>query len=131
MDIKVVKIEKRDRKYPGWRASERREYNARARMYFHTVGETILENLMERRNRPTELYRGVMAQVLAQAGLHPDTKVFWSQKAGCGCGCSPGFVIKDHSRFDVWVDVQQILNTGEKAELAFANVGELAGAGTD
>lgn len=132
MQVRVVKVEKRERKSPmGWRPQDRREYNAKARMYFHPVGESIIENLMERRNRPVDLYRSVMPEVIAAAGLHPDTKVVWSQTAGCGCGCSPGFVVKDHSRFDVWVDVEMILNTGERAELAFARVEELAGSGTD
>lgn len=27
--------------------------------------------------------------------LYPDSKVAFSQKAGCNCGCSPGFYVKD------------------------------------
>jgi len=29
--------------------------------------------------------------------LYPDSKVAFSQKAGCNCGCSPGYYVKDAS----------------------------------
>lgn len=29
--------------------------------------------------------------------LYPDSKITFSQKAGCHCGCSPGFYVKDAS----------------------------------
>ena len=28
-------------------------------------------------------------------GLYPDSKISFSQKAGCTCGCSPGYYVKD------------------------------------
>ena len=28
-------------------------------------------------------------------GLYPDSKISFNQKAGCTCGCSPGFYVKD------------------------------------
>lgn len=62
----------------------------RSRVYVWPVGETILENLQNRRNRPVADYRRVVTKELRDAGLHGELK--WSQKAGCGCGCSPGFV---------------------------------------
>lgn len=123
MNLKIVKVEKRLRRVPlGWRRDDVREYNAKARMYFHHVGESILDNLVNRGCRPTDLYRDVMPEIIRLAELHPDTKVVWSRTAGCGCGCSPGFIVKDHSRFDVWVDVEEVLTTAEKGELAFACV---------
>lgn len=118
MQVKVVKVELRQRTRPlGYNPSEERSYRAKARMYFHVVGETILENLVERHCRPVAQYREVMPEVIAAAGLHPSTKVSWSRFAGCSCPCSPGFIVKDHSRFDVWVDVEYVLNDEEKEEL--------------
>lgn len=29
--------------------------------------------------------------------LYPDSRIAFSQKAGCHCGCSPGFYVKDAS----------------------------------
>jgi hypothetical protein len=79
-----------------------------SKVYVWPEGETLMENLAERRNRPIKLYRTVLATALERAGC-PETlakqlaaSARWSQKAGCGCGCSPGFrldrevsVIKD------------------------------------
>lgn len=43
-----------------------------------------------------------------------DYKISYSRKAGCNCGCSPGYVITRHGKYDqpsldhrdVWVDVE-------------------------
>jgi len=43
---------------------------------------------------------------LEAMGLPADTKVRWSQYAGCSCPCSPGFVVDGHSRHDVHVTVE-------------------------
>lgn len=75
------------------------------RVYFF-VDETILENLQNRRSRPYNEYRKLIPQVLKKANKQQDkelpkfpenTKACWSQKAGCSCGCSPGFILQtDH-----------------------------------
>ena len=67
-------------------------------VYFFPQGESVLENLFFRRNRPYEEYRKLLPEVFKQLG-QPDTpikgNVRWSRKAGClMCPCSPGFVIK-------------------------------------
>jgi hypothetical protein len=59
---------------------------------FHR-NETILENLMLRRQRPSQAYRKeVLPKVFKKLKLKP-TRITWSQKAGCSCGCSPGFFL--------------------------------------
>lgn len=64
----------------------------RARIYFWLKEETILENLFEgRHTRPYIEFKKLIPQILKAAGL-PDQKVRWSQRAGCSCLCSPGFV---------------------------------------
>lgn len=73
----------------------------KARVYFFIEDESILENLANRGCRPYAEYRKILPTVLAAAGLRdPDGEVAkaarWSRKAGCSCGCSPGFII-DHS----------------------------------
>lgn len=97
-----------------WQAPE-------ARVYVDVPDETILDHLINRRNRPwTEWKRHLMPTVIdalpaLQGALYrfPDTtdpypflyptfllpeeiKVRWSQKAGCNmCSCSPGFILTD------------------------------------
>lgn len=49
----------------------------------------------------------VVPEALRQAGMeyalqHP---VRWSRKAGCSCGCSPGFVLEGSNGYEVHVDV--------------------------
>lgn len=52
---------------------------------------------------PVQVYRKLMPQVLEKVGLNPNMKGQWSRKAGCSCGCSPGFVMEDRGMFDVYV----------------------------
>jgi len=85
----------------GWR-----EYNAKVRIYFN-FNETILENLEQRRLRPyAELKKRYVPHILNAMKLPADTEVRWSQKAGCQCGCSPGFIIEGVRQLDVWYDVK-------------------------
>lgn len=66
--------------------------------------ETVLEQLFSRRNRPVSEYRkNILPEVLKSQGLPADTKIKWSQTAGCQCGCSPGFVLSVESRNDIHV----------------------------
>lgn len=71
-----------------------RGYDAYARLYVHIKGESVLENLQNRKSRPSTFYRKeVLPQVIEQYGLTPE-KVTWSQYAGCSCPCSPGFILR-------------------------------------
>lgn len=91
--LKVNKVEVSDIRF-----ERKAGVNARkSRIYIWPEGETLLQNLENRRNRPVgEWKRKVIPEILRQAGLPADTKVSFSQKCGCRCGCSPGFYIKDH-----------------------------------
>ena len=63
------------------------------RVYFWPKGETILENFGNRRDRPINEYRKLLPEVMRIAGLGEKMRCNWSQKAGCSCGCSPGFIM--------------------------------------
>lgn len=84
-----------------------------AHCYIFPVGEGILDNLMNRRNRPYTEWKKLMPEILKKAGFSQkeisQIKPSWSQKCGCGCGCSPGFKLKGASTLkgDVFADVQQ------------------------
>lgn len=83
------------------------DYN-KARVYIFPKGETIIENFFNRRSRPYNLYKkDVMPTVLNELDLPTDTRMNWSQKAGCSCGCSPGFILPDYRGFNVFVDVEK------------------------
>lgn len=70
---------------------------ARSRIYIWPKGETILQNLENRRSRPINQWRKeVIPEILKQAGFPADMRVKFSQKCGCQCGCSPGWFITGH-----------------------------------
>jgi len=74
------------------------------RAYFFPSDETVIDNLMNRRNRPHTQYKVLLLELLKKKGLKPE-KITWSQKAGCSCGCSPGFILKGLQK-DIFVDVK-------------------------
>lgn len=91
----------------GWSAYSK-AMNKKARIYIFPKGESIYENLMNRRQRPHTIYRKeVIPGVLAEMGLPANTKVRWSQYAGCSCPCSPGFVIDEVHATEVFVTVEE------------------------
>jgi hypothetical protein len=97
--LKVSKIDIRN--------AGRSEAHKKARVYVWPEGESIIENLQNRRTRPHTVYRKeVIPGVLAALGLPADTRVKWSQYAGCSCPCSPGFVIDGAHGRDVHVTVE-------------------------
>lgn len=90
----------------------RRYTSSRSIVYVHPVGETLIDNLMNRRNRPIKLWRKYATEALAERGVQY-SKLSWRQNAGCSCGCSPGFIAEDvtfNGRWDpleIWVEVEE------------------------
>ena len=74
------------RSNPEWRQAERA-----SRVYVYSTGPfNVLEDLMNRYRRPAHLWRPVTHEAMARIGIVG--RLTWSQKAGCSCGCSPGFI---------------------------------------
>lgn len=71
------------------RKSERR--GMKSRIFFFHNNESILDNLINRHDRPQKAYRQLLPQIMEQNGFNG--KVRWSQRAGCSCPCSPGFIV--------------------------------------
>lgn len=79
------------------------------RIYFHPTGSAADGTITERRRE----YRRLLDEVYAIARvsmtideLQAGRRAAWSAKAGCSCGCSPGFVVKNHMcSYVLWVDV--------------------------
>lgn len=49
--------------------------------------------------------RQTLSKVAIAAGYSADTKFRWSQKAGCSCGCSPGFICDDIKGVEAFVSI--------------------------
>lgn len=106
MEIKIKDIKVHTRTRPRGRQNHRgrweypkayefREYEGKVIVYFSVEGETVWDNIANRRRRPHEEYRKHMPTVLEALGLPADTKYRWNIHAGCTmCPCSPGIVIQ-------------------------------------
>lgn len=82
-----------------------------AHCYFFIDKESIAENLVNRRNRPTKEFKALLPKVFEStqfASLWKDghIKASWSQKCGCSCGCSPGFRLTGLYGYNIFVDVK-------------------------
>lgn len=66
---------------------------AKGRIYFFRIGEKPAEDLLTgaRWNRPHKEFRKHLCEIWRRLQIDPFA-VHWSQKAGCSCGCSPGFI---------------------------------------
>lgn len=70
---------------------------SRVHVFVEAGTETVLDDLMNRRSRPTAEWRVLATRAFRELGYEPEAvyaELRWSQKAGCSCGCSPGFVMR-------------------------------------
>ena len=95
-------------------AREMNEYSRPPRIYIFPEGESILDNLLVgRHNRPYKMYRErILPTVFEELNWDPNTKVRWSQYAGCTCPCSPGFVVTQPTLKDPW-DLEEVITRRE------------------
>lgn len=92
---------------------------AKTRVYFGLKGWSILDNFFNRGSEPHSLVKPFIVPMALEAlGLDPGTKATWSRTAGCGCGCSPAFVIDapNPEGKDVWFEVALTDGLAKKEE---------------
>jgi len=99
--MQITEITKRDHEY------SRLQSRSKTRVFVWPKGESIMENLQNRRNRPHAAMKPFALKAAEALGVAVD-KLGWSQKAGCDCGCSPGFVVQGQHRpgFDIHVTLE-------------------------
>lgn len=114
MNLNVIEFEAREKSANRANGSGRYESRygygvySKARIYFSLDGYSVLDNLFNRGSEPHAIVKPFIVPMALEAmGLSPDTKVTWSRKAGCQCGCSPAFVVDapNEKGYDVWVTV--------------------------
>jgi hypothetical protein len=83
---------------------------SKVRLFIETKGEGILDNLVNRHSRPFNIYRKLVLPPVLEKLKLAGTKVSWNQKAGCSCGCSPGYILDIHpvkTGFEaIWVTIK-------------------------
>jgi hypothetical protein len=101
MEIVEVKIVKHE---------PTRQRGPKSRMYFWPQGESVMENVFNRRARPYEEFRKLIPLALVEAGVPLEearnVTARWSQRAGCSCPCSPGFILSGVDGRDFHVTVR-------------------------
>lgn len=85
---------------------DKRDRNAKSRCYVKIVNELLIDNLNNRKNRPATMYGEVLRKAFRVLEIEQDeyVKIRWSQKAGCSCPCSPGFIVDGITGYTMWVD---------------------------
>lgn len=80
----------------------------KSRLYVSVADESILDNLNNRLNRPVAIWKEIARVGLETMGLDPETygRISWSQRAGCSCPCSPGFILSGLARWDIDIKVK-------------------------
>ncbi|MCA1800259.1 MAG: hypothetical protein LC650_03105 [Actinobacteria bacterium] len=96
--MKVTKIDVRN---------NRENRRGKTRVFVMALDRDALqEDQLTHRQAVARMKRAVIPKVLEQLGVTSEhVKAGFSQKAGCACGCSPGFVLDAHWGQEVFVDV--------------------------
>jgi hypothetical protein len=109
----VAKTQKNDRRMT--RNTRLAAYNAKPRLYvsIDDEGKSPIQDILSgaRYNRPNELYRTMLPEIFKALGFPEGVTAKWSQKAGCQCPCSPGFVLTFPGawpRADYWADLTTV-----------------------
>lgn len=69
---------------------------SKTRLFVGPEDWDVIENLWNRESRPIAIYRMALPAIYKRLGIPQGTAARWSQKAGCSCPCSPGFILDFH-----------------------------------
>jgi len=87
-----------------------KEYYKKPRLYLDLKKEILMDNLQNRRSRLHIEIKKVLSldkDLLQQLNIKDISQLSWSQKAGCSCGCSPGFIISSQDKAtDYWLTIE-------------------------
>lgn len=85
------------------------------KMYIWPEGESVLDNLFNRHNRPSKVWKDEIIPAILEKLKEQDASMYellknekwgWRQKCGCSCPCSPGFVGQKHALLSVSATVK-------------------------
>lgn len=87
----------------------------KVRLYIWPDNESIIDQLYARHHRPHDQWKKLIPSILEKLPMpahmtmyliDPRTPAKWSQKAGCSCPCSPGFILDCERPFDIHVKLE-------------------------
>jgi hypothetical protein len=89
-------------------------YKTNDKIYVWVKNESVLDNLINRRNRPVDEYKNKVIPVAMEILKNSYPEVYevvknnkwkFSQKCGCTCSCSPGFVGESKNNISIHVEI--------------------------
>lgn len=91
--------------------------SGRATISVYVNEESIMENLIYRKSRPTKIYRDIINQVREQ--IQEEYKIdlsefVWNQRAFCACGCSPAFLVLSDRGWNIRITVSGLANVADE-----------------
>jgi len=102
--------------YEPYRDRKGEPYKGSNKMYIWPHGETVMDNLYNRHDRPSKVWKEVIIPAIIEklksefpAEVYEAVKSEewgWRQKCGCTCPCSPGFVGKKGGQYCISAEVK-------------------------
>jgi hypothetical protein len=90
-------------------------YRFNNKLYIWPEGESVIDNLFNRRNRPSNAWKKEIIPAIMAKLQEVDPQIYervkgekwgWRQKCGCSCPCSPGFVGTSHGKYTIHATVK-------------------------
>jgi len=87
--------------YEPYRERKSEPYKGSNKLYIWPSGESVIDNLFNRHNRPSKVWKEEVIPAVLEALKEKNAAIYeivknekwgWRQKCGCTCPCSPGFV---------------------------------------
>ena len=113
-------IKKLNVRYESYSSRKGEPYKSANKLYIWPTGESILDNLVNRRSRPHDFYKKEIIPVIMNQlqEQFPDEAKYiarenWGWRAKCGCSmcpCSPGFVqnVGNYGQYTISAEVEFI-----------------------
>lgn len=112
MKFKIVSL---SAQYEPYMNRKNEPYKAANKLYISPSGESLLEHLFNRHDRPSALWRKEVIPVLIEQLKYVNKEAYktvkeqkwgWRQNCGCStCGCSPGFVSHGTGQYTISADI--------------------------
>jgi len=101
-----------------------RDMTRKSRLSVYVQNESVLENFVNRRNRPVDEWRKILKErVLPRFGF-PLVGLRWNPYAYCSCPCSPAFTLPGWFGVDGEVGRESYATIDFAVEIDFALLGE-------
>lgn len=113
MKFKITHLEARTET---WSDRKNEPYKLNNKLYIWPSGETVVDQLFNRRNRPADVWKREVIPAVMEKLSKEYPEIFkavqgeswgWRQKCGCRmCPCSPGFISQGAGQYYIAAEVE-------------------------